>query len=246
MAKNHKAFWEQADHCSKVQLRAAPSCYPLRSTRSRSKHDRNPLKPATGLHKHTASSITKTRNPRRKHDKVSHRKCLHMMSIVEEEIQKAQEEREEERHKHCQLLEQPEAEKTEETSKLQLAIAARDAALADSQRVGHEICELQQQLESTNAALQDQVPWNDIQLVLDQAHGDMVSTTTRFWNTIDALQNRRLASYLPGSGVIHADWAEQSGPVTQGHDALLSLSESNVPLPSQQEPSATNQFGSLV
>jgi hypothetical protein len=59
-------------------------------------------------------------------------------------------------------------------------------------------------------------------------------------------QNRRLASYLPGSGVTHADRAEQSGPATQGHDALLSFSESNVPLPSQQEPSATNQFGSLV
>ncbi|CAP79285.1 hypothetical protein EN45_041850 [Penicillium chrysogenum] len=184
--------------------------------------------------------------PRPEHDKATHRKCLQVMSIVEEEIQKAQEEREEERDKHCQLLEQLEAEKADETSKLQLVIAARDVALADNQRVGHEICELQQQLESTNAALQDQVPWNDIQLVLDQAHGDMLSTTTRFWNTIDALQNRRLASYLPGSGVIHADWAEQSGPVTQGHDALLSLSESNVPLPSQQEPSATNQFGSLV
>ncbi|CAG8186255.1 unnamed protein product [Penicillium nalgiovense] len=177
---------------------------------------------------------------------MSHRKCLQMMSIVEEEIQKAQEESEEERHKLCQLLEQLEAEKADETSKLKLAIAARDAALADGQRVRHEICELQQQLESTNAALQDQVPWNDIQLVLDQAHGDMVSTTTRFWNTIDALQNRRLASYLPGSGVNHADWAEQSGPATQDHNGVLALSESNAPLPSQQEPSATNQFGSLV
>ncbi|CAG8193639.1 unnamed protein product [Penicillium nalgiovense] len=243
MAKNHKTFREQADHCSEVQLRAAPSCYPLRSTRSRSKYD---LKPATGLHKHTASSITRTRNPRRKHDKVSHRKFLQMMSIVEEEIQKAQEESEEDRHKLCQLLEQLEAEKADETSKLQLAIAARDAALADGQRVRHEICELQQQLESTNAALQDQVPWYDIQLVLDQAHGDMVSTTTRFWNTIDALQNRQLASYLPGSGVIHADWAEQSGPATQDHNGVLTLSESNAPLPSQQELSATNQFGSLV
>jgi hypothetical protein len=168
------------------------------------------------------------------------------MSIIEEEIQKAQEEREQERHKHCQLLEQLEAVKAEETSKLQLAIEARDVALADSQRVGHEICEFQQQLEPTNAALQDQVPWNDIQLVLDQAHRDMVSTTTRFWNTIDALQNRRLTSYLPGSGVIHPDWAEQTSPATQGHDVLLSLCESNVPLPSQQEPSATNQYGSLV
>ncbi|KZN87662.1 hypothetical protein EN45_062230 [Penicillium chrysogenum] len=165
----------------------------------------------------------KKQTPRPEQDKATHRKCLQVMSIVEEEIQKAQEEREEERDKHCQLLEQLEAEKADETSKLQL-----------------------QQLESTNAALQDQVPWNDIQLVLDQAHGDMVSTTTRFWNTIDTLQNRRLASYLPGSGVIHADWAEQSGPVTQGHDAHLSISESNVPLPSQQEPYASNQFGSLV
>jgi hypothetical protein len=105
-----------------------------------------------------------------KHDKVAHRKCLHVM--IEEEIQKAQEEREEERHKHCQLLEQLEAEKADEASKLQLAIAARDAALADNQRIRHDICELRQQIESTNAALQDQVPWNDIQLVLDQAHGD--------------------------------------------------------------------------
>jgi hypothetical protein len=37
--------------------------------------------------------------------------------------------------------------------------------VSDSQRVGHKICELQQQLESTNAALQDQVPWNDIQIM---------------------------------------------------------------------------------
>lgn len=93
---------------------------------------------------------------------------------------------------------------------------------------------MQQQLESTNAALQDQVPWNDIQLVLDQAHGDLVSTTTRFWNMVDALQNRRLESYLPGSGVIHADWPEQGGVATQGHD---------FPLLDQQEPSLTTNVG---
>ncbi|CAG8882005.1 unnamed protein product [Penicillium nalgiovense] len=226
MAKNHKAFREQTGHCSEVQLRAAPSCYPLG---------------LLGLDLKMIGTLSD-----RRLGCTSIRKCLQMMSIVEEEIQKAQEEREEEGHKHCQLLEQFKAEKADEASKLQLVIAARDAALADNQRVRHDICELQQQLESTNAALQDQVPWNDIRLVLDQAHGDMVSTTTRLWNTIDALQNRRLASYLPGSGVVHADWAEQSGPATQGHDVLLSLSESNVPLPSQQEPSAINQHGSLV
>ena len=164
------------------------------------------------------------------------------MSNIEKEIQKAQEERDEERCKHCQLLEQLEAEKVEENSKLQLALTARDAALAESQRVAREVCELQQQLESTNAALQDQVPWNDIQLVLDQAHGDLVSTTTRFWNTVVSLQNKRLASYLPA---IHADWPEQGGVAAPGHDFPLSFSEPNIPLLDQQEPSATNQHGSL-
>ncbi|KAJ5041886.1 hypothetical protein NUH16_003291 [Penicillium rubens] len=84
------------------------------------------------------------------------------MSIIEEEIQKPQVERDEERHKHCQLLEQLEAEKGEETLKLQLAITATDAKLADSQRVAHKVCELQQQEESANATLQNQVPWNEV------------------------------------------------------------------------------------
>lgn len=143
------------------------------------------------------------------------------------------------------MREQLETEKAEENSKLQLALTARDAALAESQRVEREVFELQQQLESTNAGLQDQVPWNDIQLVLDQARGDLVSTTTRFWNTVDALQNKRLVSYLPGSGVIHADWPEQGGVATQGDDFPFSFSEPNVPLPDQQELSATHQNGSL-
>ncbi|CAG8205876.1 unnamed protein product [Penicillium salamii] len=181
----------------------------------------------------------------RKHDKVTHRRCLQMMSNIEEEIQKRQEERDRERQKHCRLLKQLETLKAEENSRLQLALTARDAALAESQRVEREVSELRQQLESTNAALQDQVPWNDILLVLDQAHGDLVSTTTRFWNTVDVLQNKRLASYLPGSGVIHEDWPEKGVVATQGDDFPFNFSEPNVPLPYQQEPSSTNRNGSL-
>ena len=162
------------------------------------------------------------------------------MSNIEEDIQKAQEEMDEEKRKQCQFLDRLESEKVEQNSKLQLALTARDAALAESQRVVQEVCELQQQLESTNAALQDQAPWNYIHLVLDQAHGDLVSTTTRFWNTVNALQNKRLASYLPGSGVIHAHWPEDGGLATQGDEFPLSFSEPNVPLLDQQEPSATN------
>ncbi|KAK9846720.1 hypothetical protein MYU51_001357 [Penicillium brevicompactum] len=229
MAKNHKPSEEQTGH------RSVPSCDSVRSTASRPKDERNPLKPASCI----------TKKPGRKHDKVTHRKCLQMMSNIEEEIQKGQEEMDKDRRKHCRLLEQLETEKAEENSRLQLALMARDAALAESQRVEREVSELQQRLESTNAALQDQVPWNDILLVLDQAHGDLVSTTTRFWNTVDALQNKRLASYLPGSGVIHEDWPEKGGVATQGDDFPFNFSEPNVPLPDQQEPSATNRNGSL-
>ncbi|CAG8432075.1 unnamed protein product [Penicillium salamii] len=244
MANNHKLSGEQTAYESdEVQLRAAPSCYSVRSTASRSKDERNPLKPVTRSHKYRTSCITKKPGP--KHDKAIHRKCLQIMSNIEEEIQKAQEEMDEERRKHCQLREQLEAEKVEENSKLQLALTARDTALAESQQVVREVCELQQQLESTNSALQEQVPWNDIQLVLDQAHGDLVSTTTRFWNTVDALQNKRLACYLPGSGVIHTHWPEQGGVATQGDEIPLNFSEWTVPLLDQQEPSATNQHGSL-
>lgn len=77
-----------------------------------------------------------------------------MSSNIEEEFQKALDEREE-KNNDCQLMEQFQAEKAQETSKLQLAIVARDTVLVESQRVSRKLCELQQQLESTNAALQD-------------------------------------------------------------------------------------------
>ncbi|KAJ5288280.1 hypothetical protein N7508_011055 [Penicillium antarcticum] len=81
-------------------------------------------------------------------------------------------------------------EKAQKNSEVQIAVTARDTALAEHEKLQQEICQLQQQLEIMNTALQDQVPCNDVQLVLDQAHAKPVSATTRFWNAIDALQNR--------------------------------------------------------
>jgi hypothetical protein len=96
--------------------------------------------------------------------------------------------------------------------------------------------------------MQNQVSWNDIQQVLNQAHGELISATTRFWNTIESLQNHRMASYLPGSGEIHGTWPDQDGPlVPLGHDALPGFSAStNYPLATQQAPDSTNQYASLV
>ena len=71
----------------------------------------------------------------------------------------------------------------------------------------------EQKNKRANATMQDQVPWSDFQLVLHQIHGELVSATARFWNANHALQNRKLASYLPGSGVIHGNWTAQGGPL---------------------------------
>ena len=100
-----------------------------------------------------------------------------------EEFQKVFEERDGESHDLSQLLDQLKPTK-------RIAVTARDAALTEQQKLQREICQLQQQLESTNTSLQDQVPWNDIRLVLDQAHAKLVSATTRFWSAIDTLQDR--------------------------------------------------------
>lgn len=71
-------------------------------------------------------------------------------------------------------------EKAQDTSKLQQTITAKDKALVENQRLERELCQLQQEQESAKATMQDQVSWHDIQPVLHQTHGELVSATTRF------------------------------------------------------------------
>jgi small-conductance mechanosensitive channel len=154
----------------------------------------------------------------------------------------------EERAHDSQSMQRLHTEKAQETSKLQQAITAKDKALVENQRLERELCQIQQQQESVNVTMQDQLSWNDIQPVLHQAHGELTSAATRFWNTIESLHNYRVASYLPGSGVIHGTWPDQDGPlVSLGHDALPGFSaSSDFPLATQQAPDSTNQYASLV
>jgi hypothetical protein len=170
------------------------------------------------------------------------------MDKIGRELQLALAEKNDQKAYESQLLQKTQATKAEESSKLQQAIELKEAALAENKRLQNEIRQLRQQVELLNASTQDNIPWNDVQLVLHQTHGELVSATTRYWNAIDALQNRRLASYLPGSGVIHGNWSEQYGPLgSLGHDSLPGLTESGNPSSSnQQEPGANNVFDSLV
>lgn len=171
-----------------------------------------------------------------------------MMDQIQEEFVLALGAIDEERALDSQSIQRLHAEKAQETSKLQQAITETDKALVENQRLERELCQFQQQQESMNVTMQDQVSWHDIQPVLHQAHGELTSATTRFWNTIESLHNYRVASYLPGSGVIHGTWPDQDGPlVPLGHDALPEFSaSSDYPLTTQQAPDSTNQYASLV
>ncbi|KAJ6126345.1 hypothetical protein N7523_002090 [Penicillium sp. IBT 18751x] len=210
----------------------------VRSAVSASHTGRDALGPRRKPYKESGHSVKRAR---RKDREATHRKCLDMMDRLEKDLQLAFAEKYDER-------EQLRAEKARETSKLQEAITVRETAVAENERLQRELCQLQQQVETSNATMQDQVSWNDVQLVLHQTHGELVSATTRFWNTIEAFQNRRLASYLPGSGVIHGDWTEQGGPLgTLSHSDLPGFSASgNLPLVTQQEPAPANVYSSLV
>lgn len=189
-----------------------------------------------------------TKGGRKNGREATHRKCLDVMDQVQQEFELALGEIAEERARDAQSMQRLHAEKAQETSKLQEAVTAKDKASVENQRLVKELCQIQQQQESVKAAMQGQVSWHDIQPVLHQAHGELVSATTRFWNTIDAIQNGRLVPYFPSSGVIHGNWSEQDGPLeTLGHSALPGFStSSDDPVVTQGAPAPSNPFESLV
>jgi chromosome segregation ATPase len=166
------------------------------------------------------------------------------MDEIQEEFQLALQEIDKERAHDSESMQRLHAEKAQETSKLQEAIKAKEKALVESQRLEKELYQLQQTQESSHATMQGLVSWHDIHPVLHQTHGELVSATTRFWNTIDTLQNRRLESYVSSSGVIHGSWPDQDGSLgTLGHNALPGFSApSEYPLVTQEAPVSSNQY----
>ena len=189
-----------------------------------------------------------SKSDRKKESKAVHAKCFDEMDRIGRELQLALAEKNDQKAYESQLLQKIQATKAEGTLKLQQANVPKETALAENKRLQNEIRQLQQQVELLNASTQDNIPWNDVQPILHQTHGELVSATTRYGNAIDALQNRRLASYLPGSGVIHGNWTEQYDPLgSLGHNSLPGFTESGNPSSSnQQMPGANNVFDSLM
>ncbi|KAJ5557857.1 hypothetical protein N7513_003443 [Penicillium frequentans] len=164
-----------------------------------------------------------SKSDRKKASKAFHEKCFDEMDKIGRELQLALAEKNDQKAYESQLLRKIQATEAERNSKLQQAIALKEAALAENKKTS-------QRDSSTPAAT------------------GILSATTRYWNAIDALQNRRLASYLPGSGVIHGNWMEQYDPLgALGHNSLPGFTESGNPSSSnQQMPGANNVFDSFV
>jgi hypothetical protein len=180
----------------------------------------------------------------RRHRKSSHRECFEILGDFEEQVGRIIAERENDRT----AIKELHNEKAREVSNVHKVITEKDTAVAEVERLKKETLQLRQQLESTNTTLQDQVAWDDIQPILHQSHAELISGATRFGNLIDTLQNKRLASFLPGTEVFHGNWvapADPSGPTDP--NALPGLSgSSNPPLFNPQSLISTNEYGPFV
>ncbi|KAF3400077.1 hypothetical protein F1880_008419 [Penicillium rolfsii] len=131
------------------------------------------------------------------------------MSRVQERLHRVLDELDQERTEGAQIIQRLQMEKAEETAKLRRALAENENLARETRKWQMEASQLQQQLECFNSAMQGQVAWNDVQPALYQAHGELVAAATHFWRNVEAIQNRQLATYLPGSGVVDAAWAGQ-------------------------------------
>jgi flagellar biosynthesis GTPase FlhF len=155
------------------------------------------------------------------------------MDRAQEKLYKAREDQDRERTESTQKIQQLQMEMAEEMAKLKKVLAENEKLSGEAKKLHMEAGQLQQQLESFNSTMQGQVAWNDIQPALYQAHGDLVSAATQFWRSVEAIQNRELATYLPGSGVVHGTWpGQESAPeplISTSLPELSGLGEYSIP-----------------
>ncbi|KAJ5568946.1 hypothetical protein N7450_011432 [Penicillium hetheringtonii] len=178
----------------------------------------------------------------------SHRKCFNVMNRYAEEVQMMVAERENDKARIVQLFQELRDKNSREASNVLKANSEKKTAIAETERLTTEAAQLRQQFESTNATTQDQVAWDDIERVLHQTHGKLISAATHFGNFIDILQNKRLASLLPGTEVFNGNWPAHGGSVGAADPtAVPGFSESsNPPLFDPHVSASVNHHESYV
>jgi hypothetical protein len=90
---------------------------------------------------------------------------------------------------------------------------AKDEAMRKCQDLEDEARRLQQEIEVKAVKSQQQITWSDIQPMLQQTHVSLLSAAHGVWSTMGDLENKRLASFLPGPGVYQGPLLDQTAPV---------------------------------
>ena len=169
----------------------------------------------------------------RKDGKIDRQKCFDLLSEVQSEM-----EREADEHL-ARIKTRFQTEQAQGARRLEQLTAEKDSLLARNSQAEGEISRLKQELEAQALAAQGQVGWSEIQPALYQAHGQLVSAATGLWNFIEAIQNRQLATFLPGSGAMDYNWPSLGGTSNiTGSDTFASLYSSQA---AQQDQQTTSQ-----
>ncbi|KAJ5720316.1 uncharacterized protein N7483_008250 [Penicillium malachiteum] len=141
----------------------------------------------------------------RKDDKIDPQNCSDLLSELQTEMEKEADEHLSRTKARFQ------AEKAKDAKRLEQMTIEKDSLQTKNLPAESEISRLKQELEAKALATQDQVGWREIQPALYQAHRQLVSAATGLWNSIEAIQNRQLATFLPGSGAMDCNWPSLSG-----------------------------------
>ncbi|KAJ5267230.1 hypothetical protein N7478_010038 [Penicillium angulare] len=168
----------------------------------------------------------------RKYGKIDRQKCSDLLSEVQTEMEREADEQ------LARATARFQAEKAQDVKTMEQIIAEKDSLSAKNLQAEGEVSRLKQELEAQALATQGQVSWSEIQSALYQAHSQLVSAATGLWSSIEAIQNRQLATFLPGSSAMDCNWLNPGGTSNlTGSDTFASLYNSQA---AQQDEQAIN------
>ncbi|KAJ5292069.1 hypothetical protein N7478_001379 [Penicillium angulare] len=207
----------KARSVSNVSIRSASPVSTVRGAKSRI------------LKRHHSGSSAKDS---RKHGKIDRQKCSDLLSEVQTEMEREADEQ------LARATSRFQAEKAQDVKTMEQIIAEKDSLSAKNIQAEGEVSRLKQELEAQALATQGQLSWSEIQSALYQAHSQLTAAATGFWNSIEAIQNRQLATFLPGSSAMDCNWLDLGGTSNlTGSDTFASLYNSQA---AQQDEQAIN------
>lgn len=136
----------------------------------------------------------------------------------------------------------------ETDEQLRLVTTEKETALGRTQELEEEVYRLRQEIDTLNADNEDKVACKEIYPVFKKTHMDLLSAAGSVWSTLDALQNKHMACFLPGSNVFNTAWPSQTAQLgAVGASSLPDhpIPTTNVSADAQQSPTQLGQYTGL-